>query len=136
MPADYPLEKLLVGDAKRGHQYFSARCSRCHSINGDLAHLARRYKPFDLQTKIAFPSGRKPRVSVAEPSGNTVEGDEVYADEFYITLRDKTGWTHTYRRTPDLKITVTDPLAEHEQLLKSFTDENVHDLFAYLESVN
>jgi cytochrome c oxidase cbb3-type subunit 3 len=135
MPADYPVEKLLVGDAGRGAQYFRAHCTGCHSISGDLAHVATRYKPFDLQTRIAFPAGRKARVTVTEPSGITVEGDEIYADEFYVTLRDKTRLTHTYKRNSDVKITIVDPLTEHERLLKSYTDENVHDVFAYLESL-
>jgi cytochrome c oxidase cbb3-type subunit 3 len=135
MPTDYPVEKLLVGDAERGAQYFRAHCMGCHSISGDLAHIATRYKPFDLQTRITFPAGTKARITVTEPSGITVEGDEIYGDEFYVTLRDKTGLTHTYKRNSDVKITIIDPLAEHERLLKSYTDENVHDVFAYLETL-
>jgi cytochrome c oxidase cbb3-type subunit 3 len=30
---------------------------------------------------------------------------------------------------------VKDPLAAHERLLENYTDKNIHDLFAYLETL-
>jgi cytochrome c oxidase cbb3-type subunit 3 len=134
LPAEYPLEKLLVGNAARGARYFESHCAGCHKRDGDLAHIGTRYKPFDLQTKIAFPGGAKPQVEVQEPSGKTVSGTQVYADEFYVTLRDPGGWTHTYKRGTAAKITITDPLREHERLLKGYSDQDLHDLFAFLET--
>lgn len=136
IPTEYPLQKLLVGNAAAGEAYFNGqgKCSSCHSVAGDLAHIASKYKPFDLQTRIAFPSGAKPAVTVREGSGRTFTGEQVYADEFTITLRDKNGWTHTWKRNT-VHVQVRDPLVEHENLLHSFTDKNVHDLFAYLETL-
>jgi cytochrome c oxidase cbb3-type subunit 3 len=135
IPSEYPLSKLLVGNAKAGKEYFNGagKCSTCHSVNGDLAHIASKYKPFDLQTRIAFPSGDKPRVLVREASGQTVSGDQVYADEFFVTIRDNHGWLRTWKRTA-VELAVTDPLAEHVKLLQTYTDAEVHNLFAYLET--
>ncbi len=136
IPSDYPLEKLLVGNVAAGRTYFDGEgnCRSCHSTTGDLAHLATKYKPFDLQTRIAFPSGAKPVLTVTDPAGKTFNGDQVYADEFLVALRDKVGWVHTWKRNL-VQVKVNDPLAAHEHLLKSYTDANLHDLFAYLETL-
>lgn len=133
IPADYPVEKLLVGNRAAGESFFENRCSKCHSLKRDFAHLATRYKPFELQTKIAFPSGAKPQVIVKDSSGRTVSGEDVYQDEFHVTLKDNAGWTHTFKMGPNVKI--EDPLVEHERLLKTYSDANLHDLFAFLEGL-
>ncbi len=134
IPSEYPLEKLLVGNAAQGREYFAAHCASCHSVTGDLSHIAAKYKPFDLQTRIAFPSGAKPTLKVRDASGKSFEGEEVYADEFVITLRDSNRWLHTWRRK-EVAAEETDPLAGHEKLLQTYSDKNVHDLFAYLETL-
>ncbi len=136
IPSEYPLEKLLVGNAAAGRSYFNGQgnCRSCHSVTGNLAHIASKYKPFDLQTRIAFPSGVNPSLTVKDSSGQTFTGEQVYADEFLVTLRDKSGWLRTWKRN-SIQLEVHDPLAAHEQLLKSYTDSNLHDLFAYLETL-
>jgi cytochrome c oxidase cbb3-type subunit 3 len=135
-PSEYPLEKLLVGNAEAGKAYFNGagKCSECHSVTGDLAHIASKYKPFDLQTRIVFPSGVVPKVTVSDKSGRQFSGDEAYSDEFLIALRDSRGWVHTWRRS-DVKVEVQDLLTRHEELLRAYTDRNIHDLFAYLETL-
>jgi cytochrome c oxidase cbb3-type subunit III len=135
IPSEYPLEKLLVGSAEAGKRYFDGpgHCTKCHSVAGDLAHIAAKYKPFDLQTRIAFPSGVKPKVTVHDSAGRTFSGDQVYADEFLISLRDKNNQVHTWKKTL-VKVSIEDPLAEHEKLLKAYSDADLHNLFAYLET--
>lgn len=136
IPSEYPLEKLLVGDAAAGRTFFNGAggCSSCHSINGDLQHIASKYKPFDLQTRIAFPSGAKPVATITDASGKSFTGEEIYSDEFVIALKEKNGWLHT-RNRKNVTIAEKNPLEAHEKLLKTYTDKNVHDLFAYLESL-
>lgn len=133
-PGEYSLQKLLVGNASAGKAFFQAKCSQCHSPTGDLAHLSTKYKPVDLQSRIAFPSGAVPTVTVTDPSGKVFGGSQVYSDEFVISLRDKNNWIHTWNRQ-FVKVDIKDPLAAHELLLSSYTDENLHDLFAYLETL-
>ncbi len=133
IPSEYPLAKLLVGNASEGKAYFDAHCVSCHSPAGDLAHIAIKFKPFDLQTRIAFPAGAKPALTVRDHAGETFRGEQVYADEFLVTLRDSHGWLHTWPRN-DVQVEVNDPLAAHEKLLTGYTDKNLHDLFAYLET--
>lgn len=136
VPTEYPAEKLLVGNAEAGKAYFNGEghCAQCHSPAGDFAHIATKYKPIDLQSRIAFPSGAVPSVVVTEPSGNKITGDQVYADEFMISLRTPEGWIHSWKRNA-IKLEIRDPLAAHEKLLTTYTDKAIHDLFAYLETL-
>ena len=136
IPSEYPVEKLLVGNVAAGQAYFDGQgnCRSCHSVTGDLAHIATKYRPFDLQTRIAFPAGTNPTLTVKDSSGETFSGEQTYADEFTVTLHDKNGWFHSWPRT-GVQIEVHDPLSAHVQLLKSYTDANLHDLFAYLETL-
>lgn len=134
VPVDYPLQKLLVGNAEQGHAYFQANCATCHSVTGDLSHVATKYKPFDLQTKIAFPAGAKPALSVRTGAGEEFHGEEVYADEFWVALKDKNGWTHTWKRS-QVQVHEDDPLAGHVKLLHRMSDGNLHDVFAFLETL-
>ena len=136
VPIEYPLEKLLVGNAEAGRAYFNGEghCSQCHSPTGDLAHIASKYKPIDLQTRIAFPSGALPAITVKEPSGKTISGEQVHADEFIVSLRDRNGWVHSWPRKA-VQVEIKDPLAQHAELLAKYTDKNIHDLFAYLETL-
>ncbi len=134
VPLEYPVEKLLVGNANAGREYFQGQCAGCHSPTGDLAHIATKYKPIDLQTRIAFPSGAVPSVTVIDSSGKITTGTQVYADEFLISLKDRNGWVHTWNRS-GTKVEIHDPLAAHVALLTVYTDKNIHDLFAYLETL-
>jgi cytochrome c oxidase cbb3-type subunit III len=136
VPLDYPAEKLLVGNAEAGRAYFNGKgkCSQCHSPQGDLARIATKYKPIDLQSRIVFPSGANPTLTVRDASGKKFDGEQVYADEFLVSLRDRSGWTHTWNRAL-VRVEVHDPLAAHVALLSTYTDKNIHDLFAYLETL-
>ena len=136
MPEAYPLEKLLVGSAQAGKAYFNGpgRCAECHSPTGDLAHIASKYKPIDLQTRIAFPSGTEPTLTVTDSSGKAITGEQTHSDEFIISLRDRDGWVHSWKRDT-VKVEIRDPLASHVTLLTTYTDKNIHDLFAYLETL-
>ncbi|HEX4166768.1 MAG TPA: c-type cytochrome [Bryobacteraceae bacterium] len=133
-PGDYPIEKLLVGSAPAGKQYFETKCAGCHSVSGDLAHIASKYKPVDLQSRIVFPSGDVPTVRVTDSAGKIFTGSQVYADEFTIRLRDSRGWIRSFDRSA-VRIEIRDPLAAHVQLLFGYTDQNMHDLFAYFETL-
>lgn len=133
IPSEYPLKKLLVGNAAEGKSYFEQHCSSCHSPSGDLAHIASKYSPFDLQTRIAFPAGKQPELIVKSRSGRVFKGEQVYADAFFVSLRDSNGWLHSWPRNA-VTVTVRDPLAAHVKLLQQYTDTDIHNLFAYLET--
>ena len=135
---DYPVEKLLTGNAEAGKQFFygAGNCSHCHSVTGDLAGIAKKLKPIDLQQEMVYP-GRKeiPKTAVVTlPNGTTYEGKVAEKDEFNIALVCKDGW---YRSWPlkDVKVEIHDPLQAHRELTSKYTDADIHNLFAYLETL-
>lgn len=134
--ANYSLEKLLVGNAEAGKAYFNGagKCRDCHSPSGDLAHIATKYKPIDLQTRVAYPSGMVPSFVVTLPSGKKISGEQVYEDRFLVSIRGADGWVHTFQRDK-VGLQEHDPLAFHTELLRTYTDKQIHDLFAYLETL-
>jgi cytochrome c oxidase cbb3-type subunit 3 len=135
IPTEYPLEQLLIGNADAGKSYFNGdgHCAQCHSPTGNLAHIASKYKPLELQSRIAFPDGAKSTASVTDSSGHPYTGEVLYSDEFFVTLLTN-GEARTWdRRTA--KVTIQDQLAAHVALLTQYTDKDIHDLFAYLETL-
>ncbi len=142
---------VLTGDPKAGEAYFNGpgKCNTCHSPTGDLAHIASKYDPATLQQRVVFPQtvgfGRRSRggitrslpvmVTVIPASGPAVTGVLLSLDDFDVSLRDSDGEYHTWKRTPDLKVEKKDPYAAHIALLDEYTDKNIHDVVAYLETL-
>jgi cytochrome c oxidase cbb3-type subunit III len=56
-------------------------------------------------------------------------------DDFSVSLRDASGEYHSWKRTPDLKVEKNDPYAAHIELLDKYTDKDIHDVVAYLETM-
>ncbi len=136
VPDDYPLEKLLTGNAAQGKAYFEGAggCKNCHSVKTDLAHIARKYSPIDLESRFLYPHGPKPIVTVKLANGQQVEGRLMNIDEFDIAIRDKTGQYHSWSRDR-VQVSIHDPMQAHRDLLRQYSDADVHNLFAYLETL-
>lgn len=140
---------VLTGDAKAGEAYFNGagKCSTCHSPTGDLAGVARKYDPPTLQTKFLFPetaafgrgrggAGTNPVMVTVTPSGGpSVTGKLDKIDDFNVSLYDSAGDYHSWKRTPDLKVEKNDPYAVHHALLDEYTDKDMHNVVAYLETL-
>jgi mono/diheme cytochrome c family protein len=134
----YQVQNVLTGDAKAGAAYFNGagRCSTCHSPTGDLAGIATRLDPPTVQQRFLFPRRTKPvTVTVTPPAGAAISGILERFDDFDVSLRDSSGQYRSWKRTPGLKIEKHDPLAVHNQLLDEYTDKNMHDIVAYLETL-
>ncbi|MGD0226573.1 MAG: cytochrome c [Terriglobia bacterium] len=138
VPEKYPLVKLLTGNAEAGKTYFlgAGGCKSCHSPTGDLKRIAGKYSPLRLQTQMLCPTGGPAHstVTVALPTGERVEGPLVHLDEFTVAMRDGSGWYRSFS-LDNVSIEVHDPLAAHRKLLDEMTQEQFHDLFAYLETL-
>ena len=134
---------VLTGDAKAGQSYFADKCTGCHAAQGDLAGIARRYDPVTLQQRLLFPrSGgrgapapRRAQVTVTPASGQAVSGTLERIDDFSVALRDASGEYHSFRRSSDVKVEIQDPYAAHNSLLEEYTDADMHNLVAYLETL-
>lgn len=133
---------LQTGNAEAGRRYFATACARCHSGTGDLAGVARRYEGLALLQRMLYPGSgrgagpppRPPRVTVTLRSGQTVAGRLDYRDEFTITLTDDTGWRRSWP-TGQVTYTVDDPLQAHAEQLGKYTDADMHDVLAYVQTL-
>lgn len=134
---------VLTGNAEAGRAYFNGagKCNTCHSPAGDLEGIATRI-PADvnLQQRFLFPSltrggSKQVEVTVTWPDGRTLAGTLVRIDTFNVSLRDAAGDQRTVPRTANVKIQVRDPLAAHHELLDQYTDDDMHNILAYLETL-
>lgn len=141
----YSLKEVVTGNPQLGKAYFNGagRCDNCHSPTGDLAGIATRIQAAELQAKMLDPSpsffdaGGKPvteKVTVTLPSGETVSGTLLSRDHFRVTLRDASGWFRSLPAT-GARIEITDPLAAHKAIVNTITDDEMHNLLAYLETL-
>jgi cytochrome c oxidase cbb3-type subunit III len=134
---------VLTGNAEAGRAYFNGagKCYTCHSPTGDLAGIATRIPvPVNLQQRFLFPSLRRggPKqveATVTPAGGRPVSGTLVRIDSFFVSLRDVSGEYQTVRRGPNVKVDLRDPLATHHELLDQYTDDDMHNLTAYLETL-
>jgi cytochrome c oxidase cbb3-type subunit 3 len=136
LASGYLLKQLLTGNAEAGKQYFNGagKCGTCHSSDGDLAGIAKKYSPSDLEARFLYPPDDNVTVTVSFSSGKEVHGKLLHLDAFYVAILDQDGW---YRSWPlqQVKVQVHDPLAEHLELLSKYTDKDIHNVFAYLETL-
>jgi len=133
---------IVVGDPSRGNTYFVTHCSTCHSVTDDLKGIASRFpEPKTLQARwltggrLAAVDGpaTKAAAEVTLAPGRTVSGTLVHLDEFLVTLRMSDGVERSYRRNGEIpRVVVHDPLQKHRDMLPIYTDENIHDVTAYL----
>lgn len=133
----YSLHRLLTGDVVAGKRFFDGEggCSKCHSTTGDLNGIAKKYSPVDLEHRILYPPDGTKMAVVSLPSGETIKGRLLHLDTFYISLIDAEG---NYRSWPlrfGASVAVEDPLRGHRELLKRYKDKDIHDIFAYLETL-
>jgi cytochrome c oxidase cbb3-type subunit 3 len=141
---------LLTGDANAGKAFFNGagKCNTCHSPQKDLAHIATKYDPVELQSRFlsppspdypeSFTGKSKSRaaieVTVKLPSGESISGTLVDLDAFDVELIDASGWYHSYPRAR-VQLVIRDPLQAHREMLPNYTDRDMHNMLAYLETL-
>jgi cytochrome c oxidase cbb3-type subunit 3 len=128
---------LQSGDAGRGRDYFNGpgRCATCHSPTGDLAGVAKRLQGLELLQRMLYPSkSRAATVRVTLRTGETVAGALAYRDEFTIALTDAAGRYRSWLAR-DVTFTVNNPLDAHVEQLARYTDDEMHDVLAYLQTL-
>jgi cytochrome c oxidase cbb3-type subunit 3 len=140
---------LQTGNAEAGMRYFNGTggCAKCHSPSGDLAGIGGRVQGLELLKRMLYheieiaPNGRAaesskaiPTVAVTLPGGQNVNGKLAYRDEFTIGLIDASGWYRSWPVT-QVKFKVTDPLEAHSEQLIKYTDEDIHNVLAYLQTL-
>lgn len=147
----YEFKDVLTGNAEQGKAYFNGAggCSSCHSVTGDLAGIAAKMDPISLQSRWLQPrpTGRRrgapanspgatPTVTVTLPSGETFTGTIDHIDDFTVSLRDSNNQFHSFTRNGDTpKVEVHDPLQAHTDMLRKYTDADIHNVTAYLATL-
>ena len=81
-----------------------------------------------------YPRHAKSKVTVTIASGQTVAGTLEYLDEFTVGLVDATGWYRSWR-SRDVKFKVDSPVDAHVALFDKYTDDDIHNLMAYLQTL-
>ncbi len=127
---------LQTGDAEAGKRYFQSTggCTACHSPTGDLAGIASRLKGLELEEQMLYPKNAKPKVTVTLASGQMIAGILQYLDEFTIGITDSDGAYRSWR-IADVQYKVDPALNAHAELLSKYSDANIHDLMAYLQTL-
>jgi cytochrome c oxidase cbb3-type subunit 3 len=110
---------LQTGNVEAGKAYFNGPggCATCHSPTGDLAGIATRYEGLQLEERMLYPKDVTSKVTVTLPSGETVSGKLVY-------------W-----RVNDVKVKVDAPVEAHVALFSKYTDADIHNLMAYIQTL-
>ena len=127
---------LQTGNAEAGRQYFNGAggCANCHSPTGDLAGIASRHQGLELEELMLYPTHAKSKVEVTLSSGQTLNGTLAYLDEFTIGLVDADGVYHLWR-TADVHYKVDEAVNAHVDLFSKYTDDDIHNLMAYLQTL-
>jgi cytochrome c oxidase cbb3-type subunit 3 len=147
----YQVLDLLTGDAKAGKAYFDRHCTSCHEVSGDLAEVARRYDAPTLQWRFLYPARKasdgwpsapdsraQKTVRVTLPSGQSYSGRLLQFDDFSVALLDTSGQYRSWELDggkSGIKVHLHDPLDGHLQLLREYTDADIHNILAYLETL-
>jgi cytochrome c oxidase cbb3-type subunit 3 len=141
---------VLVGNASAGQGYFQSKCASCHSVTGDLKSIGSKYSdPRTLQNTWVSGGGgggrggrgggegSKPSpVTVTLADGQKVEGTLIRKDDFLVTLALSDGSRRSIARDGDTpKVEVHDPNEAHKKLVPTLTDDDMHNVTAYLATV-
>jgi cytochrome c oxidase cbb3-type subunit 3 len=141
---------ILVGDPKQGEAYVRQTCAACHTTAALRAFALKLDDPKVLQQMWLMPGsggrGGAPNTApippppitaiVVMPSGERIEGIVERVDDFSISLLtagDRRRTIRTAGTTP--KVEIRDPLRPHKDLLRVYTDADIHNVTAYLASL-
>jgi mono/diheme cytochrome c family protein len=136
----YQVLNIVVGNPAKGQATVAARCNSCHAPES-FAHIAGRFRsPEQLQRGWIWPrrsgdNSLAPTAKVKMPSGETIAGRVTQVSDFRITLVDTAGQTHAIDRVPAVEVEIKNPLAPHQEFIQSLTNDEMHNVTAYLETL-
>jgi mono/diheme cytochrome c family protein len=136
----YRVLNILVGDAAKGQAYFAANCGSCHSAAA-FAHIASKYRsPDQLQRGWVWPARPADNslaitATVKTADGAIISGRVTQLSDFRIALLDSDGRTHVIERGTGVDVRMKDPLAPHQAMIMTLKNEDMHNVTAYLETL-
>jgi len=127
---------LQTGNVDAGKQYFNGAggCVKCHSATGDLAGVASRFQGLQLERQMLYPRDAKNKVTVTLPNGKSMTGVLAYHDEFTVGLRGTDGVYHSWPVT-QIRYKIDSPIDAHVELFGKYTDDDIHNLMAYMQTL-
>jgi cytochrome c oxidase cbb3-type subunit 3 len=154
-PTDVEL-KVLVGDPKSGEGLFTAACSKCHSVTGDLKGIGAKF-PDARALQNAWVSGSSSAfgggggggrgggagagnpVTVTMADGTKLEGRLVRKDDWLVVMLLPDGTRKSIARNNGVpKVDVKDPKDPHKTMVLELDDpenKKMHDVTAYLSTI-
>jgi mono/diheme cytochrome c family protein len=137
----YRVLNILVGDKAKGQAYIEAHCASCHTAE-TFTHIGSRFQsPERLQRAWIWPrrSDNPKKLTVTAtvrmPGGATLSGHVTQISDFRITLVDAEGRRQPIEREPGVTVEIHDPLAAHEQLVITLSNDDMHNVTAWLASL-
>jgi cytochrome c oxidase cbb3-type subunit 3 len=153
--SEAPPPNIVVGDATAGQAYFAAKCTTCHSVEGDLKGIATRVADAKALQNLwvsggatAFGRGRGRGRGGEAPSpspgqvvtatitlrgGEKVSGRLAFIDDFLVKIAAEDGTLRSFSREGDVpRVEIVDPRQGHEELLSVLTDKDMRNVTAYL----
>jgi len=138
----------MDGDAKAGEQLFfddkgKAVCSKCHTVNRKggrvgppLDRIASRRAPEFVMESIVQPSKfidpLFEAVNVVTAEGKVIQGLRINETNFSIQLREENGRFHSFMKRDLEEFRVADKSLMPENVVEQLTVRQLHDLFAFL----
>jgi mono/diheme cytochrome c family protein len=131
----YQVLNILVGDAAEGKTYVESHCMACHTAE-TFAHIASRFRsPEQLQRNWIWSAHAASITANVTTLGHTISGRVTQISDFRVTLVEPSGETHTLDRGPRVAVQLKDPLAAHEEMVTTLTNEDMHNVTAYLRTL-
>jgi mono/diheme cytochrome c family protein len=154
----YTRMNVFSGDAKAGEAFFNGsvgKCNTCHSVTGDLKGIGAKNgnDAGNLQSAILGGGGRGGRgggggggrggggavagnvtATVTVQSGEKFTGTPAMINDFVVEIRLPSGETRSWLRNGDWpKVSQVNKLQPHIDLMLKYTDDDIHNLAAYLK---
>jgi mono/diheme cytochrome c family protein len=141
----YHVLNILVGNKEKGRSYVEAHCTSCHTPE-TFAHIGSRFRsPDQLQRAWIWPPrSQNPKLAVTATvrtgDGRTLAGRVVQISDFRINLVDADGRRQALELGPGMEVEIKqveikDPLAAHEPIVMTLSNEDMHNVTAYFASL-
>lgn len=150
-PGESTWQPYLVGDPEAGRKLFfdekgKANCAKCHTVNREggrigpvLDRLASRRAPEYIMESIVQPSKdidpAFEAVIVRTAEGKQITGLRVNETNFSIQLREQDGRFHSLQKSDLEQFAVAKKSLMPENMPEVLTVKELHDLFAFLMSL-
>jgi putative heme-binding domain-containing protein len=147
-PSESTWKPYIPGDPQAGRRLFfdlkgKVQCAKCHTIGGEggrigpvLDRIAARRAPEFIMESILEPSKdiapEYETVAVAAKDGRVITGLRINETNFNIQLREENGRFHSFLKRDLDEVKVMKKSLMPENFGEQLTVKELHDLFAYL----